>query len=460
MRGCRVLTRPAQHLGRAGHLATWRCGIPASASAAEVLPLATRSQPSRPAPGPGRPARSCRRPRAAPSRAHLLGPYLADGRPSTPWTVSSSSARRWCRVEPPLDHLDPLVQGLDGVVGQDRHRLLGQDRPGVHLERGQVHRAPRHLHPGRQRVLHGVPAGEGRQQGRVGVEDPAAEGVVDRLGRAPCRSRPWRPDPARGRPAPPSPARCTPSGRTRAEAAPLAAVDQLSRHPGRSGDLQPPAGTVGEHHADRDPGVQHGLEDRPTPRNQHRDAHGRQTSVPPACTSNPRPPFPTAGSSGAEADQRSSWACALIFRIDQRCSGATRVRSFPGETRVGSPSPTTRYRPSISPLAHIPRQHTLGPIGLPLRLGRRTSWPRGPSPPRSAPLWLRGSYRRRERVATAHSSWRWPELGTKTDLIAVRQSVREMNPSTFRDHYFRETERNSKEFNELLKLGNLLRVSR
>jgi hypothetical protein len=41
------------------------------------------------------------------------------------------------------------------------------------------------------------------------------------------------------------------------------------------------------------------------------------------------------------------------------------------------------------------------------------------------------------------------------DLIAVRQSVREMNPSTFRDHYFRETERNSKEFYELLKLGNL-----
>jgi hypothetical protein len=41
------------------------------------------------------------------------------------------------------------------------------------------------------------------------------------------------------------------------------------------------------------------------------------------------------------------------------------------------------------------------------------------------------------------------------DLIAVRQSVKGMDPSSFRDHYFSETAQNSKAFYELLKLGNL-----
>jgi hypothetical protein len=41
------------------------------------------------------------------------------------------------------------------------------------------------------------------------------------------------------------------------------------------------------------------------------------------------------------------------------------------------------------------------------------------------------------------------------DLIAVRQSVKGMDPSSFRDHYLSETAQNSKAFYELLKLGNL-----
>ena len=49
-------------------------------------------------------------------------------------------------IEPALDCLDALVQRLDGVAVEDRHRLLGQDRPGVDLEGRDVHRAPRDLH--------------------------------------------------------------------------------------------------------------------------------------------------------------------------------------------------------------------------------------------------------------------------------------------------------------------------
>ena len=47
------------------------------------------------------------------------------------------------RVDPPFDFLDPFVERLDRVVGQHRHRFLGEDRPLVDLEPGQVHGAAR-----------------------------------------------------------------------------------------------------------------------------------------------------------------------------------------------------------------------------------------------------------------------------------------------------------------------------
>ncbi|MGH9091956.1 MAG: DUF4760 domain-containing protein [Acidimicrobiales bacterium] len=40
------------------------------------------------------------------------------------------------------------------------------------------------------------------------------------------------------------------------------------------------------------------------------------------------------------------------------------------------------------------------------------------------------------------------------DLVVVRQSLKGMDPHSFRDHYFSQTRRNSKEFYGLLKLGN------
>ena len=84
-------------------------------------------------------------------------------------------------IEPAFDFLDPLVQGLDGVVGEDGHRLLRQDRTFVDLEPGEVHGAPVTFTPRGQCVVDRVPALERRQQRGVGVDDAIGEGVVDRL---------------------------------------------------------------------------------------------------------------------------------------------------------------------------------------------------------------------------------------------------------------------------------------
>ena len=85
-------------------------------------------------------------------------------------------------VQRALGDLDPFVQRLLGVAGQHRDHLLGQDRPGVHLQGGQVHGAPGLGHAGGQGVAHAVPAREGRQQGGVRVQDAVREGAVHRLG--------------------------------------------------------------------------------------------------------------------------------------------------------------------------------------------------------------------------------------------------------------------------------------
>ena len=57
--------------------------------------------------------------------------------------LSATNARSTSGIDPPFDFLDPLVQGLDGVVGQDRHRLLREDRALVDLEPREVHGAAR-----------------------------------------------------------------------------------------------------------------------------------------------------------------------------------------------------------------------------------------------------------------------------------------------------------------------------
>ena len=46
-------------------------------------------------------------------------------------------------IEPALDFLDAFVQGLLGVVVEDGHRLLGEDRAGVDVLGDEVHGAAR-----------------------------------------------------------------------------------------------------------------------------------------------------------------------------------------------------------------------------------------------------------------------------------------------------------------------------
>jgi hypothetical protein len=79
----------------------------------------------------------------------------------------------------PLGHLDPLVQGVHGVILGYRHRRLGQDDAGVDPGVDQEHRRPADLDPVRQRLARAVYPGEGRQQRGVGVDRPAAEGVEE-----------------------------------------------------------------------------------------------------------------------------------------------------------------------------------------------------------------------------------------------------------------------------------------
>ena len=94
----------------------------------------------------------------------------------------SRSSEMVLDVEPALDRLDALVEGLDRVVGQDGHRLLGQDRAGVDLDGGDVHGAARDLDPVGSASSHRVPARERREQRRVGVQDPTRERLEDGLG--------------------------------------------------------------------------------------------------------------------------------------------------------------------------------------------------------------------------------------------------------------------------------------
>ena len=71
-------------------------------------------------------------------------------------------------IDPSFDFLDPFVQGLDRVVGEDGHRLLRQDRALVDLEPREVHGAAGDLHPRGERVVDRVPALERGEQRRDG----------------------------------------------------------------------------------------------------------------------------------------------------------------------------------------------------------------------------------------------------------------------------------------------------
>ena len=166
-------------------------------------------------------------------------------------------------IERALGHLDPLVERLLRVPVDDLHLLLGQNRAGVHLERGQVHGAARHAGPGGQGVAHGVPTRESRQEGRVGVEDASREGVVHGLGQQ-------RPEAGHGHQV----HLVGDQGRrndvavgitvkTGAEAPEVRASDQFCGHTVCRRDIEAGTRSIGEHDRDGKASIEHGLEDRP-----------------------------------------------------------------------------------------------------------------------------------------------------------------------------------------------------
>ena len=79
------------------------------------------------------------------------------------------------RQQPVLHGLDPPPQRRFVVAGQDRHRLLDDDRTAIQRLVDQVDRAATEDHAVRKGIANGVRARERRQQRRMGVHDPARE---------------------------------------------------------------------------------------------------------------------------------------------------------------------------------------------------------------------------------------------------------------------------------------------
>jgi hypothetical protein len=74
-----------------------------------------------------------------------------------------------------LDRVDLLLEAVSVVVGVDRDRLLGDDRPVVDLFVDQVHRDARDLRAPRERLLDRAQTRERGEQRGVQVEDPTVE---------------------------------------------------------------------------------------------------------------------------------------------------------------------------------------------------------------------------------------------------------------------------------------------
>ena len=129
-------------------------------------------------------------------------------------------------------------------------------------------------HPGGQGVAHAVPAREGREQGRMGVEDPAREGAVDRLGHHRAEAGHGDQVDLVGHQ----------GGRhgggealpveVGAEAAVGGPVDQLGGDAVLLGQPRAAQGRSERTDGDREPAVEHGPQDRPGTRDEDRETHG------------------------------------------------------------------------------------------------------------------------------------------------------------------------------------------
>ena len=209
-----------------------------------------------------------------------------------------------------------------------------------------------------------------------------------------------------------SPARCSPGGRTRRRSRPTPG-GRPARPPPRpsAATSRAAARAVGQHHR------------RPAPRRRawprgssHSPRPARRRARRPSLLCRPARPIPTERPMPGWTAHRYGPATDAAPDTLRPCGAAGRLPA------LHHPPP-----PFLSSRAHIWRPRSLGPTGTPSRPGRRSSWPRGSLPPRSAPSSPPDNCRRRERVATARSSWRWPEHADEDDLSAVRQSVKGMD---------------------------------
>jgi hypothetical protein len=67
--------------------------------------------------------------------------------------------------------LDSFVQSVEGVVGTNRHRPLGDDRPVVDTLVDKVHRDSSQLDTCGEGLTHGIEPGKGREQRWMNVDD-------------------------------------------------------------------------------------------------------------------------------------------------------------------------------------------------------------------------------------------------------------------------------------------------
>ena len=234
-------------------------------------------------------------------------------------------------VETALDRLDPFVQRLLGVAGNDGNGLLGEDRSGVDIFGDQMDGTARDLHSGIDCVAHGVPPLERGQQRRVGVDRPAPERVDERLREdgpeAGDRDEIHVVALERGHDL--LGVRDPVEGGTE-----VGALHQDRLDPGRLRDPERSAGPVGQDHGDGKPPVEHRPKDGATPGSEDADPHARHPISRTGGLHEPQIPritpetcftFATSTGEGQEAPRRRS----------------LRIPNARGRTRVDGKTPPT-----------------------------------------------------------------------------------------------------------------------
>ena len=184
--GCRVFTRPSSTSGKPVTSSTGVTGTPAAAMVFAVEPVDTMATPSacRPCASSASPVLSYTLINAR--RIGRLPFRPLSSRSSRPHAVHPMTALRPVHVTPRVAiaartstnsrRSTTLIRSCSEASSssvEDGHRLLRQDRPGVHPRVDEVHRAARDPHAVGQRVGHRVRAGECGQQRGMGVDDPA-----------------------------------------------------------------------------------------------------------------------------------------------------------------------------------------------------------------------------------------------------------------------------------------------